>query len=118
MSLMLSKKMTTGGKLRLILWKNYLLQKRHYFQTFFDIFLPVIVFIFYVLLYKYTSDSSDPRSHAINTYESQSIDSLDPHLWYVQHFTNILVLVFVLVDFCIVYIGKSSPKLCFLLFSK
>ena len=32
------------GQLRLLLWKNWLMKKRHYFRTAFEIFIPLVLF--------------------------------------------------------------------------
>lgn len=42
----LSNQTTAFGKVRLLLWKNFLLQKRHKIHTIVDIFLPVLFFLF------------------------------------------------------------------------
>lgn len=80
MSIALSKKITVAGKVRLLLWKNFTLQKRHYFQTFFDVFLPVIFFIFYALLYDYNyksdGSSSDLYNQTFSRYPLNTIDQL------------------------------------------
>lgn len=39
------KHTSAASKVRLLLWKNYLLQKRHKVHTIVDIFLPVCVFL-------------------------------------------------------------------------
>lgn len=81
MSLSLPKKTTTLGKVRLLLWKNFLLQKHHYLQTFFDICLPVIFFASFVFLYACTAKPTTEQ-HAEQKYPSESIDSFND-LWYV-----------------------------------
>lgn len=65
------------GKVRLLLWKNYLLQKRHYIQTLLDIFLPGLIFVFCAFL------NAQRRTifTVQRTYSSMGIDSLQPLLW-------------------------------------
>lgn len=47
MTLLLPKPTSSLEKVQLLLWKNFLLQKRHYIQTAFDVFLPVaFIFLF------------------------------------------------------------------------
>lgn len=38
-------------KIRLLLWKNCLIQLNHWFQLTIDIFLPVLLFVFFAYLY-------------------------------------------------------------------
>ncbi|XP_031625623.1 ATP-binding cassette sub-family A member 3-like [Contarinia nasturtii] len=65
---------TTFGKIRLLLWKNWLLQKRHKIHTIVDVFLPVLFFVFFAFLQAKTGNTSHPKV----TYRSLSIDSLEP----------------------------------------
>lgn len=62
------------GKIRLLLWKNYLLQLRHYIQTTVDIFLPVLFFMLCAYLQKITGINSISEQ----TFPGLSIDSLVP----------------------------------------
>lgn len=48
MARQLSSKTRTFGKVRLLLWKNYLVQKRHWIQTIIDVMLPVVLIGFVV----------------------------------------------------------------------
>lgn len=65
------------GKVRLLLWKNFLLQKRHKFHTIIDIFLPVCFFLFCAWIQKnFEAGVNPPR-----TYTPLEIDTLKP-LWY------------------------------------
>lgn len=75
MSIALSKKITVAGKVRLLLWKNFTLQKRHYFQTTLSTFVPVIFFVFYAILY--LSNGSDGSYYSYDTYSSVQIDSIN-----------------------------------------
>lgn len=65
------KHASTLQKLRLLLWKNFLLLKRHPIQTVVDIFLPVLfvgglVWLQLKVAYKYPEEA----------YSSESIDYL------------------------------------------
>lgn len=106
MTLSLPKKTTTIGKVRLLLWKNFLLQKRHYFQTFFDIILPVIFFILFVLSYAHTKSSSYKRSE--QNYSSYSIESLDSFWW--VHFTGFSPIDHIKMVFVLILINRSSDS--------
>lgn len=33
-----------AGQIRLLLWKNWLMKKRHYIRTAFEIFIPLVLF--------------------------------------------------------------------------
>lgn len=77
MSLALSKKITVAGKVRLLLWKNFTLQKRHYFQTIFSTFVPVLFFIFYAILYKFNETNPPYYANYNDTYSSSKIDLID-----------------------------------------
>lgn len=62
----LPKQTSAWKKVRLLLWKNFLLQKRHWIQTAFDLFLPVLFTLLFVWdaqlensSHKSTSDSND-----------------------------------------------------------
>lgn len=41
----LQRKSSTGTKIKLLLWKNFLLQKRHMKHTIVDICLPIFFFL-------------------------------------------------------------------------
>lgn len=79
MSFALSKKITVAGKVRLLLWKNFTLQKRHYYQTIFDVFVPVVFFIFYALLYKFSESHNGLIRSYNESYPNTQIDRLE--LW-------------------------------------
>lgn len=64
------------GKVRLLLWKNFLLQKRHRVHTVVDIFLPVLFFVFCAWLQKNLGTQNIPQK----TYPSLTIDNLNPLL--------------------------------------
>lgn len=67
---------TVIAKLRLLLWKNLLLQRRHKIHTIVDIFLPVGFFIFCAWL-----QSTIPVQHIKETtFPSLPVNSLEP-LW-------------------------------------
>lgn len=70
------KRTNAIAKVRLLLWKNFLLQKRHRIHTCVDIFLPVLFFVFCAWLQKHTGTQENPE----HTYSSLPIDSLDPLL--------------------------------------
>lgn len=38
------------GKFVLLLWKNWIISKRHYFQTFFEILIPVVACLLLILV--------------------------------------------------------------------
>lgn len=66
----------TFGKIRLLLWKNYLLQLRHPIQTAVDILLPVVIF----LLCAYMNSASGTYTDQGNKFSSFPIDNLEPLL--------------------------------------
>lgn len=70
------KRTNAVAKVRLLLWKNFLLQKNHRYHTIVDIFLPVLFFIFCAWLQKNIGTRDNPQ----HTYQSLSINSLDPLL--------------------------------------
>lgn len=72
----LPKQTNAFGKVRLLLWKNFLLQKRHRIQTLVDIFLPVVFFVFCAWLQKSIGTQPNPQ----NIYTSLEINSLEPLL--------------------------------------
>lgn len=45
------QQMSAFGKVRLLLWKNYIIQKRHKVHVFFDTVLPVCLFLLFVWIY-------------------------------------------------------------------
>lgn len=65
---------TALAKLRLLLWKNFLIQKRHKIHTFVDIFLPVIVITFCAWLQSMTGTEKLKQV----TYPSLLVDTLEP----------------------------------------
>lgn len=67
------------SKLSLLLWKNFLLQKRHKFQTLVDITLPVLAFV----LLAYLQKLSAPVVQRPRFFPSLEVNSLDP-LWYAN----------------------------------
>lgn len=66
----------TLGKIRLLLWKNYLLQLRHPIQTAVDVLLPVLIF----LLCAYMNKGFGTITTPAETFPSLKIDDLDPLL--------------------------------------
>lgn len=63
-------------KVRLLLWKNFLLQKRHRVHTLVDIFLPVLFFVFWAFVQKNLGTQNNPQ----RTYPGLAIDNLEPLL--------------------------------------
>lgn len=61
-------------KVRLLLWKNHLLQRRHYIQTSVEILLPVLFFVFGAWLYGKITEF--PVVNEEQQYTSIEIDSL------------------------------------------
>lgn len=75
------------SNLSLLMWKNFLLQIRHKFQTLLDITLPVLVFV----LLAYLQKISNPEVHPQPThFPPIEIDTLDT-LWFVILFFIILI---------------------------
>lgn len=60
------------GKVRLLLWKNFILQKRHRIQTLVDVFLPVLFFVFCAWLQKSVGTQTNPQK----VYPTLPIDTL------------------------------------------
>lgn len=56
-----SGQMSTFDKLFLLLWKNHLLQIRHYIQTILDVTLPLLIFLFCAWIYTYDEKNFSPR---------------------------------------------------------
>lgn len=66
----------TFGKIRLLLWKNYLLQLRHPIQTAVDVLLPVLIFLLCAYMNKGFGLTTTPEAN----HPSLTIDNLDPLL--------------------------------------
>lgn len=73
------------SKLSLLLWKNFLLQIRHKFQTLMDIIIPVSVFLLLAYLQQLSSPVVYPKA---TNYPSLEINTLDT-LWYVKNFFTV-----------------------------
>lgn len=68
-----SSQASTWAKVRLLLWKNWLLQKRHKIHTIVDIFLPVFFFLF--CAWVQSKDGVYPENQTV--YPSLPINTLD-----------------------------------------
>lgn len=55
------QKRTVWSNLCLLLWKNFVLQKRHKFQTLLDITLPVLMFVLLAFLQQFSSFFNVPK---------------------------------------------------------
>lgn len=64
-----------GQKISLLLWKIYLMQKRHYIQTLVEISLPAVLLfpVIYICLYKDLIKSVD---YPATNYPELKLDSL------------------------------------------
>lgn len=76
MTLSLPKPTSSLEKVHLLLWKNYLLQKRHYIQTLFDIFLPVVLILIFVKIGD-EHISFKPAISPTNFTKTQQIDDFE-----------------------------------------
>lgn len=65
-----SGQMSTFDKLFLLLWKNYLLQIRHYIQTILDVILPLLIFLFCAWIYSTNESHFMPQM----SYKSLSLE--------------------------------------------
>lgn len=54
------EKMSSFEKLKLLIWKNFLLQRRHKWQTLFEIASPVIFSLFLILIRCLVDPQSKP----------------------------------------------------------
>lgn len=68
----LPKQRSAFGKVRLLLWKNFLIQKRHKFHTIIDVFLPVCFF----LLCAWSQSKVENNTGLPKKYPPLEIDSL------------------------------------------
>ncbi|KAJ6646771.1 Phospholipid-transporting ATPase ABCA3 [Pseudolycoriella hygida] len=64
------------SKLKLLLWKNWLLQIRHKFQTFLNIVLPVLIFVLIAYLQRISHPEVHPTPQHYPPLEINSLDSL------------------------------------------
>lgn len=68
---------STGTKIRLLLWKNFLIQTRHKLHTIVDICLPVLFF----LICAYIRKSIEPQNHPDPMKYSPNPIDVSTQLW-------------------------------------
>lgn len=78
----LPKQTSAWKKVRLLLWKNFLLQKRHWFQTALDLFLPVLFTFMFVWesgksIDKNNDNATIPSNKDSSLKWDKSYDSID-----------------------------------------
>lgn len=71
--------MSASGKLKLLIWKNFILQKRHKWQTIFEIASPVLFTLLLILIRCLVHPKTYPDivySHFSPTYFNTSAMSM------------------------------------------
>lgn len=71
------KQIGAFGKVRLLLWKNFLIQIRHWVHTIFDLLLPIGVFSLIIWIHSKTGKSHNDAK----VYPSQDIDHFPYGPW-------------------------------------
>lgn len=71
------KRSSSWTKFRLLLWKNYILQTRHKWQTLFEIVIPILFF----LLLAYMQSKIKDEDHPYEVFTSFAL--FGRYSWYI-----------------------------------
>ena len=65
---------TNWEKFKLLFWKNWVIQKRHYIQTIFEILIPVLACSILILIRGLVDPEKFPEATKFNPMPTDNID--------------------------------------------